>query len=790
MSVFRSSTASTNDRLQALRRYDVLDTGPEEAFDRFTELAAQTFGTQIAFAAFVANQQQWLKSTVGLSEEEARFALPLCKRTVASEVPVVVEDAAEDPRFAEDSFVAEKGWRFYAGAPLAPEDGPAIGILGVVDPEPRELSGEEVRQLTTLAEAVTGELELCQRTRELKATQEELNESKARYRALAEHFPNGLVALFDDELRYRLVRGSVPDDDAPVPEELEDRRMPDALDTETASRLAPHYRSVFAGDSSVFEISFRERLYRVRTFPVSDDPPRGLAIAQDITGQEERRRQLETLVGNLPGFVYRFRNEPGRPLEFVQGQVEHVLGYTAAEMEEDLGYYSEAIHPEDRKRVRERIQADLEEGERFEVTYRVITKGGDERWAWERGRQVEGPAGGALLDGFIADITERKETQQALEENERQIRGLASSVPGVLYQFRAEPEEDLGRLDYVSKPAENILGIDLDADNLFERIVERVPEPYREAFLESISAAIERQVPWNREFPFERPDGEQVWVQAVAHPEQTGGKTLFFNGVLLDVTERKKAEQALRKAKEEAEEAARLKDAMLANMSHEVRTPLTGILGFAEMLRSEMEGPEAELIGHIHDSGRRLRRTLEAMLHLSKLESGTHELSPQHLDLTTLVKETTEELTPKARKRGIDIEKQLSEPIPGRWDEEALREVTRSLLENAIKFTPEDGRARVQTYLEADDAVLEIEDTGVGISEDAQESVFAPFKQESEGINREYEGMGIGLTITRKFIELMNGTIDLESEKGRGTCFTVRLPRYDGPVSRKPPNLS
>ncbi|MBB4070721.1 PAS domain S-box-containing protein, partial [Salinibacter ruber] len=296
-------------------------------------------------------------------------------------------------------------------------------------------------------------------------------------------------------------------------------------------------------------------------------------------------------------------------------------------------------------------------------------------------------------------------------------------------------------------------------------------------------------------------------------------------------TSRREAEESRREAeeaKEEAQEASRLKSALLANMSHEIRTPLTSIIGFAEMLGREAAGlelpEESPLPGYastIERSGKRLLETLNGVLNLSKLQAGQMEMEAGPTCLPEQARLAAGELRPEAEEKGIGLELETGGgPTDGKANPTAVEEgpalaeadifaeadeggvqiVLRNLLSNAIKYTDEGGvtvRTYQDTYREDGDqedgnqedgdqedghpqedswAVLEVEDTGIGMDPEVAEGLFEPFRQASEGISREYEGTGIGLAVTREAVAQMGGSIEVETEKGQGTCMTVRLP--------------
>ncbi|WP_176521829.1 GAF domain-containing sensor histidine kinase [Longimonas halophila] len=230
--------------------------------------------------------------------------------------------------------------------------------------------------------------------------------------------------------------------------------------------------------------------------------------------------------------------------------------------------------------------------------------------------------------------------------------------------------------------------------------------------------------------------------------------------------------------KEQAHKFTRLKESVLTNMSHEVRTPLTAMIGFAEILTEELDSPLAEHAAVIYRCGKRLHRTLDSMMQLSKLEGGVYTLNRRHVDLCKVVHNVVESMNESAHAQDIHVAIETpSAPVCAYADAEAVSRVVTNILDNAIKFTPNSGRVWVRVHTKGfSGACIEVEDTGVGISESAISTVFAAFKQESEGISRMYEGIGLGLTIVRGLVEMMKGVVRIESQKGVGTHVAVHLP--------------
>ncbi len=287
----------------------------------------------------------------------------------------------------------------------------------------------------------------------------------------------------------------------------------------------------------------------------------------------------------------------------------------------------------------------------------------------------------------------------------------------------------------------------------------------------------------DQEVSIERPDGIRRFLSVRGTPlcgEEGEVQEALFH--FRDVTEREHREQILRKARQEAEEAAGLKSALLANMNHEIRTPLTAIIGFAEAVgteASEIELPEdSPLPGYadlIEQSGKRLLETLEGILDLSQLEAGRMELSAEPVDLGDQARRAAEVLRPEAREKEIDLQLE-TRGAEARADEDGVQIVLQNLVGNAIKYTGEGGTVWVRTYPESGRAVLEVEDTGAGMEPEMVDRLFEPFRQASTGLSREYEGTGVGLTVTKKAAEQMGGSIEVETEDGEGSRFIARLP--------------
>jgi len=229
------------------------------------------------------------------------------------------------------------------------------------------------------------------------------------------------------------------------------------------------------------------------------------------------------------------------------------------------------------------------------------------------------------------------------------------------------------------------------------------------------------------------------------------------------------------------ETANRHKSEFLANMSHELRTPLNAIIGFSEVLLErlfgELNAKQDDYLKDIHSSGRHLLQLINDILDLSKIEAGRMELEPSTFDLPIAIANAMTLIRERAQKHGIalsqDVGAGLGEVVA---DERKVKQILLNLLSNAVKFTPDGGRIEVKAHGDGNNVTVAVHDTGIGIAAEDRDAVFEEFRQVGRNYTNKQEGTGLGLALTRKFVELHGGRIWLESEPGKGSTFTFILP--------------
>jgi PAS domain S-box-containing protein len=267
-----------------------------------------------------------------------------------------------------------------------------------------------------------------------------------------------------------------------------------------------------------------------------------------------------------------------------------------------------------------------------------------------------------------------------------------------------------------------------------------------------------------------------VEVRRGAMPD--GGALFTF----ADITEEKRVEADLRRAKDEAELASRSKTEFLANMSHELRTPLNAIIGFSDILMGQIFGPlgdsrYTDYARDIRDSGLHLLNLINDVLDVSKVEFGKVELIEETVDIVAIVESCARLMRDRAEAAGIRLVQELSPGLPQlQGDSRRLKQILLNLLSNAVKFTPSGGRVAIRASHGKDGFRLTIEDTGIGIAKQDLEKAMRPFGQIDSRLARKYQGTGLGLPLARSMAELHGGKLELESTPGEGTTATIWLP--------------
>lgn len=387
---------------------------------------------------------------------------------------------------------------------------------------------------------------------------------------------------------------------------------------------------------------------------------------------------------------------------------------------------------------------------------------------------AEGQVVGAVVS--FVDNTWRRRAEEAMRLRERALRAIAQ---GVLITDPTRPEETItfvnaafekltgySLLDVKGRDVDLLAGADTDPDELGR-----------------LRVALHQGLEYTADLVLYRKDGTSFWASLSLGPVRDKFERVTnFVGIVTDITARKLFEEELRNAKDAAEAANVTKSQFLANMSHELRTPLNAVIMYSELLQEEAEDRQLDTfipdLDKIRNAGRHLLALVNGVLDLSKIEAGKMEVFPETFDVCAMIDEVAGTVAPLVQRRKNRLELHCPSDLGSMHsDLTKVRQVLFNLVSNACKFT-EAGVITIEAERLAEDHRLKlvVRDTGIGISREQMDRLFRPFTQADASTTRKYGGTGLGLTISKRFVEMLGGTISVTSQPGKGSAFTVELP--------------
>lgn len=488
-------------------------------------------------------------------------------------------------------------------------------------------------------------------------------------------------------------------------------------------------------------------------------------------------RQINSLLSNLPGIVYRCALDKDYTMDFISEACTQITGYSPEEfLLNKTITFNNLILPEYREKIWQRWTKVIEDKSVFEEEYQIRTATGEIKWLWERGAGVFNENGKLLhLEGYLEDIT----TSKLAEEKHRQSEAnLTRTIEESPFGIRILSPE--GTTLYANTTLLWIFGFkSLNDFNLIPVSKWYTPESYT-AYLDR-EARRKNNEEIELDYEVSIVNRESEIKHLLIHRKQ-----IIWNGKLneqviyQDITDKKQSEAELIRAKEKAEESDRLKSAFLANISHEIRTPMNGILGFVDLLKTPELSTEnqQEFIEVIDQCAERLLVVIDDLIDISSIEAGDISLRVNDVNLNKLIVDLYWQFKPNFSSKNLSFSYCTGLPDEDcivQTDRDRLNQILTNLIRNGLKFTDE---GRVEFGYSAYDSTLLffVKDTGIGISEEKKEIIFERFMQGSMSYNRDYEGAGLGLTISKAFVELFGGKIWLDSELNKGTTFWFDIP--------------
>jgi PAS domain S-box-containing protein len=512
----------------------------------------------------------------------------------------------------------------------------------------------------------------------------------------------------------------------------------------------------------------------------------------DITAQKRAEEQvrstervLRATVENLPAVVYREARDKDLNEFYVSPQIETLFGYAPEEWGSTPTFWLEQIHPSDVTVVSEANARSDATMEPFSCDFRLRRKDGTYTWVHDEATWVENPGGAGWWQGFMLDISGRFEAERQLREAEEKFRTIVERNPAVIYTQEFDPDSPtVSRTTYISPRQDLLFGYTteevLGDPTLWTRTIH--PDDRERVLAADIASNTSGAAESAMEYRMIAKDGKIIWVQDQSQRVEIEGRPPFWQGFLLDITERKQAEEQLSRALEVEREAAtrlraldEMKNTFLQAVSHDLRTPLAAILGLAITLERgdvQLEATDAQdLARRIADNARRLDRLVTNLLDLDRLARGIVTPKLQPTDVGALVRRVVEESDLIAGSRLRTDLASVTIPIDGA----KVERIIENLLANTVRHTPATSAIWIGVREDPEGVVISVEDDGPGVAAQLADAIFEPFRQGPDAPQHS-PGVGVGLTLVRRFAELHGGRAWVEEREGGGASFRVFLP--------------
>ncbi|MBQ4830187.1 PAS domain S-box protein [Alteromonas sp. MMG017] len=383
--------------------------------------------------------------------------------------------------------------------------------------------------------------------------------------------------------------------------------------------------------------------------------------------------------------------------------------------------------------------------------------------------------GKALFVGFFSDLRKRKAIEDALRESEAKFRSFISNIPGMAYRCLNEPDWPMV---FISDAVCEITGYPAD-DFILPNPKVTFGSLCHPDDVQRITDEVADNKMFSIEYRIITKSGDVRWVtEHGVHIFDENGDIAYLDGFISDITARREMEEELKTAKNIAEQAAAARTNFLANMSHEIRTPMNAIIGFSDLMLAEKMPPEQH--GHlttVNRSARSLLHLLNDILDSAKLDKGKLDLDYRDFIIRDEVDTVVSTFWLEAKRKKITLEVQVGSEVREAYNgvPERIRQVLNNLIGNAVKFTG-DGSVVLQVSSDGSFVYFKVKDSGIGMNSEQVNRVFDAFAQADASMSRKYGGTGLGTTISKQLVELMGGNICAQSELGKGSTFTFRLP--------------
>ncbi len=491
---------------------------------------------------------------------------------------------------------------------------------------------------------------------------------------------------------------------------------------------------------------------------------------------KENEEVFRTLAETTTSAIFVFSKDK---FLYVNKTTERITGYSSNELL-NMNFW-DVVHPDFRELVKKRGQMRVT-GKEAPKSYefKVLNKSGEGIWINFSASIIKWKGKNAAL-GSAVDITSRKKIELDLMKSEQKYKLISKLATDYIFETEIDAAGNFTTV-WVSDSFEKITGYSLkefkdkgDWGSILH------PNDY---WIEKESV---KNIMNNRvgiaEVRIIRKDGKIIWVRSKGEPiwSDKENRVVGIVGAVSDITERKQMIEELIEARQKAEASERVKSEFLAQMSHEIRSPLNVVLNFISLLKMDCQDDINDdlqtAFSSIDSSSRRIIRTVDLILNMTELQSGTYESIKEEVDVVRQIENVIAEYRQAANIKKLTLE--LLKEFSGRkivTDSYALLQTIVNLIDNAIKYTKEGGVTVTVSENKSNDIIVKVRDTGIGISEEYLPEIFSAFTQEEQGYNRKFEGNGLGMALVNKYVRIMKGKISIDSEKGNGTTFTLIIP--------------
>ena len=773
-------------RVRALLKCNILDTQPEERFDRLTRLAKHVFGTQMALVSIVDTDRQWFKSRQGLEAAETPRNISFCGHAILGKDIFHIPNAKLDPRFADNPLVVgPPNISFYAGAPIETTEGYQIGTLCIIDDQPRQLNEKELSILRDLADCVADEINkniLVSQEKILKQTEKRLANA---YELLERSNEAARIGTWEIDIEKmqphwskvtKIIHEVSADFQCPLEDTINFYK-----EGENREKITQRFHAAlqtgkpYDDELIIITAKGNERWVRAIGIPEFKEGKcqRIYGLFQDISERKQAEKAVEemnqrfTLAADSAQFgVWEY--------DLIKNELVwddwmfRLYGITRSEFSGAYEAWENGLHPDDVERANTEVQRALSGEKNFDTEFRVIYPNNEIHHIKASAIIVRDKQGKAeSMIGINYDITDSKKAQIALKENADYTQATIDNMVDSIITI-----SNTGIINSINPATEHIFGYTAN-EIVGENISLIVPQNENTASQNSENSDIHYIFNLHGETKGQRKNGRLFPVEFTLSKIKHQSASIYV-GVIRDITERKRIEQ--------------MKTEFVSTVSHELRTPLTSISGSLGLLLGGALGEipqEAHgMIKIAYKNSQRLTFLINDLLDMEKLEEGKMHFNMRQHGIMALLEQAVQINTALGTARQVSL--LIINQIPNievNIDSERFMQVISNLLSNAIKYSPESSVVKIFVETKNKTVRITVSDDGPGIPKNFRSQIFQKFAQADSSDTREKGGTGLGLAITRELIVRMGGKIGFDSVEGEGSNFFIDIPIYNSKES-------